>query len=112
MERYMELLVDEYRALEYGGEKCVYQLMTYWSRRGVDDACQMFSTAVSMCAALDIYAEATVDYDAAAKTLGFIMENVYAKNDFTGTMSRAGMYTPFAKRFYTGITEKLAWKEK
>ena len=112
MERYMELLVEEYRALEYGGEKCVYQLMTYWSRRGVDDACQMFSSAVSMCAALDIYAEATVDYSAAAETYSFIMENIYSKRDFLGTMSRAGMYTPFAERFYIGVVNKLAWTEK
>lgn len=111
MERYMELLIEEYRVAEYGGEKAVNQLKTYWSRRGIYDSCSMFSGAVSMCAALDIYAEATVDYKAAAKTFCFVMENVYSKRDFIGTMSRAGINSPFREEFYTNVTERLAWGE-
>ncbi len=111
MERYMELLIDEYRVVEYGGEKAAEQLRTYWSRRGIHDSCEMFRAAVSMCAALDIYAEATVDYEAAAKTFCFVMENVYSKRDFIGTMSMAGMNSPFREEFYTNINERLAWKQ-
>lgn len=110
MDRYMELLIKEYRAAEYGGEKCVNQLKTYWSRRGISDSCDNFRSAVSMCAALDIYAEATIDYNAAAKTFCFIMENIYSKRDFIGTMSRAGINSPFREEFYTVVTERLAWK--
>lgn len=112
MDRYMELLIEEYRVAEYGGAKAVDQLRTYWSRRGVYDSCCMLSKAISLCASLDIYAEAVVDYDAAAKTFCFIMENTYSKSDFLGTMSMAGISSPFREEFYTGVCERLAWKEE
>ena len=110
MERYMELLIKEYRVVEYGGERAAELLRTYWSRRGVYDSCSMFSGAVSMCAALDIYAEAVVDYKAATKTFCFIMENVFSRRDFIGTMSRAGIGSPFKEEFFVNIKERLAWK--
>ena len=65
------------------------------------------SYAVSAVAALEIYAIATENYDAALTAYNGLIEGITPEDGFLGALKKAGLTTPFEEQTYIDITSNL-----
>lgn len=76
----------------------------YWRRVVISNPVYYISYAVSVSAALQIYAMAEEDYDAAIETYTALVEKVDEEHGFLGALEIAGLYSPFDEETFKIIS--------
>lgn len=94
----------------YGGADLVehifgYNPDTYWKLTAINNPVYYISYAVSASAALQIFAIAEQDYDAAIRTYTSLVEETYWNDGFLGALNKAGLTTPFEEETFITIEE-------
>ena len=95
----------------YGGAKWVsdnlYDPYMYWRLVTSTSPVYYISYAVSAAAAIEIYALAETDIDAAYVAYTTLVEGVTAEDGFINALKKAGIYTPFEEEAFEKIAETL-----
>ena len=95
----------------YGGAKWVsdnlYDPYMYWRLVTSTSPVYYISYAVSAAAAIEIFALAETDIDAAYVAYTTLVEGVTAEDGFLNALKKAGIYTPFEEEAFKKIAETL-----
>ena len=95
----------------YGGAKWVsdnlYDPYMYWRLVTSTSPVYYISYAVSAAAAIEIFALAETDIDAAYVAYTTLVEGVTAEDGFINALKKAGIYTPFEEEAFKKIAETL-----
>lgn len=95
----------------YGGTSWVNKLTnpySYWRAVCISSPVYYISYAVSASAAINIYALAQEDYDAAILAYTTLVEGVTEADGFLGALEKAGLTTPFDEETFISIEGVLA----
>lgn len=96
----------------YGGTVIVggmlgYPVNDYWKMVTINNPVYYISYAVSAAAALQIFAMAELDYDAAISAYTTLVEGVTVGDGFLGALEKAGLTTPFEEETFINIKGML-----
>ena len=98
----------------YGGASWVANNLTdpntYWRRVAVSNPVYYISYAISAAAAVEIFALAEEDVDAAYAAYTTLVEGVTEEDGFLGALEKAGIYTPFEEEAFKKIAVTLGKK--
>ena len=83
----------------------------YWRLAAVSNPVYYISYAVSAVAALEVYAVAEEDYDAALTAYNALVDGITPEDGFLGALEKAGLTSPFEEQTYIDITNNLVNKE-
>lgn len=96
----------------YGGVKWVTDNITdpldYWRQVAISNPVYYISYAVSAVAAVEIYAIAEEDYDAALTYYTALVEGVTEEDGFLGALTKAGLTTPFEEETFKKIAQTFS----
>lgn len=96
----------------YGGapwvEKNLSDPYAYWRLVCISNPVYYISYAVSASAAINIYALAQEDYDAAIAAYTTLVEDVTVEDGFLGALTKAGLTTPFDEETFIKIAAVLS----
>ena len=79
----------------------------YWKAVAVDNPVYYISYAVSAVAAVEIFAIAEEDYDAAIAAYTALVEGVTYEDGFIEALKKAGLYTPFEEETYKKVSKTM-----
>ena len=95
----------------YGGASWVSEFVSdpysYWRNVCISSPVYYISYAVSSSAAVNIFAIAEEDYDAALVAYQALVEGVTYEDGFLGALAKAGLTTPFDEETFINIKEVL-----
>ena len=101
-ERIMSELIDEYDVSDMSNN-IVNQLMTYWRRQGIDYPMSNYCYATANITSLQIYIKSKENYAAASELYRKIVEEAAYGGDFTSTIVKAGLKTPYDEQTYVEL---------
>lgn len=82
----------------------------YWRLVAISNPVYYISYAISAVPALEIYAIATENYDAALTAYNGLIEGITPEDGFLGALKKAGLTTPFEEETYIKINDALVNK--
>ena len=102
LEAVMNGLIAEYGVADFSSN-IVSQLTTYWRRQEISQMGYYLSYATSGVVALQVYQKSLTDYAGATECYRKLAEQVDPNSTFLGTVSSAGLRTPFDPSAYTAL---------
>jgi oligoendopeptidase F len=96
---------------KYGGAEWVSSVSDpyeYWRMVAISNPVYYISYAISAVAAVEIYALAVEDADAAFVAYTTLVEGVTPEDGFLNALKKAGLTTPFEESTYEKISGVLA----
>ena len=95
----------------YGGDSFFMENIAdpywYWRRVTIESPVYYISYAVSGIVAIELYAEALMEYDLAAKMYRYMAEEAKPSQGFLEVIRNAGLLTPFDSNVFVSIRAKL-----
>jgi len=95
--------------MEYGDftvlEQNIMDINEYWRLTATNSPVYYISYATSLTQALNIFAEAEINYDNAKEIYRIIVEDVTEEDGFLGAMNKAGLSDPFSEETFKKIVE-------
>lgn len=106
LDRIMREVIDR-----YGGDSFFMENISdpywYWRRVTIESPVYYISYAVSGIVAIELYAEALIDYDLATQMYRYLAEEARPSQGFLEVIRAAGLLTPFDPDIYVSIRAKL-----
>lgn len=104
LEEIMAGLIEEYGISDILSDRMRSDLLSYWYRLGMTDACYNISYSMGAVTALQIYAKSFDSFGDAAEAYRVITEDIDKSRTFVGTLDRAGISSPFSDKAYAAIS--------
>lgn len=88
-------------------EDSLSDVYSYWRSTVIDNPVYYISYAVSAVAAVEIFAIADEDYDAAITAYTTLVEGVTPEDGFIGALKKAGLGTPFEEETFVKVANTM-----
>lgn len=88
-------------------ENNLSDVYSYWRSTVIDNPVYYISYAVSAVAAVEIFAIADEDYDAAITAYTTLVEGVTPEDGFIGALKKAGLGTPFEEETFVKVAQTM-----
>ncbi len=96
--------------VEFGGNVGIFErvdMFNYWRSVAVDNPVYYISYAISAVAAVEVFAMAEEDYEAAKVAYSKLVEGVSAEDGFLKTLTNAGFTTPFEEETFKKVSQTM-----
>ena len=104
-----DAIMDEVLA-EFGKDEEIFSrvdVKNYWRSVAVDNPVYYISYAISAVAAVEVFAMAEEDYEAAKVAYSKLVEGVSAEDGFLKALTNAGFTTPFEEETFKKVAQTM-----
>lgn len=103
----MDEVIESYGLTASWFSRNLSDVYSYWRSTVIDNPVYYISYAVSAIAAVEIFAIANDDYDAALTAYTTLVEGVTPEDGFIGALKKAGIGTPFEEDTFVNVASVM-----